>query len=262
MTQLAKLNVRRIGYTVYEPPVEYSTPADWEYILTPGSLSEIGTIDGTDVHDAQELLEFAGRACYQSWGRPSEKTATNAGYLAHILEVGHFSILEHASVTFYVTGISRSLTHELIRHRHLSYSQLSQRYVAADGTKIVIPPAVVELMVDHPREYEEAIAALVDAHEAALNANRVVRDALVESGVKGKKASEAARAPLGNMVETQIIVTGNHRAWINFLLKRDDPAADAEIARLARAIGRDLAEHAPHVFGPEARAIWQNRKEV
>src|SRR5262249_12043524 len=83
----------------------------------------------TDADGGQALAEFAGRACYQSWRKPNPSTATNAGYLRHILEVGHMSVLEHGSVSFYITGISRSLTHELIRHRHFSYSQLSQRSV-------------------------------------------------------------------------------------------------------------------------------------
>ena len=76
----------------------------------------------------QALAEFAGRACYESWSKPNPATATNAGYLRHILEVGHLSVLEHGTVTMYLRGVSRSLTHELIRHRHFSYSQLSQRY--------------------------------------------------------------------------------------------------------------------------------------
>ena len=83
----------------------------------------------TDADGGPALVEFAGRACYQSWSKPNPKTATNAAYLRHIIDVGHFSVLEHASVSFYITGISRSATHELIRHRHFSYSQLSQRYV-------------------------------------------------------------------------------------------------------------------------------------
>ena len=71
----------------------------------------------TDSDGGQALVEFAGRACYQSWSKPTPTTATNAGYLRHIIDVGHFSVLEHASVSFYITGISRSCTHELIRHR-------------------------------------------------------------------------------------------------------------------------------------------------
>ena len=63
----------------------------------------------TDAEGGEALAEFAGRACYQSWKKPNPATATNAGYLQHILEVGHYSVLEHGSVTFYVTGASRSL---------------------------------------------------------------------------------------------------------------------------------------------------------
>ena len=96
----------------------------------------------TETDGGQALVEFAGRACYQSWSKPNPKTATNAGYLQHIIDVGHFSVLEHASVSFYITGISRSCTHELIRHRHFSYSQLSQRYVPENESQIVVPPGM------------------------------------------------------------------------------------------------------------------------
>lgn len=96
----------------------------------------------TDADGGPALVEFAGRACYQSWSKPNPKTATNAGYLRHIIDVGHFSVLEHASVSFYITGISRSCTHELIRHRHFSYSQLSQRYVPEKDSRVVVPPGM------------------------------------------------------------------------------------------------------------------------
>ena len=66
----------------------------------------------------QSLAEMAGRSCYQSWNRPNPKTAANSDYIRHIIDVGHWSVLEHASFTVYVEGVSRSLTHELVRHRH------------------------------------------------------------------------------------------------------------------------------------------------
>src|SRR5688500_8341126 len=72
------------------------------------------------VADIDELAELAGRNCYQSWHRPSPKTATNHGYLHNIISQQHFSVMEHGSVTFYVEGVSRSLLAELSRHRHLS----------------------------------------------------------------------------------------------------------------------------------------------
>ena len=81
--------------------------------------------------------------------------------MRHIIDVGHFSVLEHASVSFYITGISRSCTHELIRHRHFSYSQLSQRYVPEHDSQVVLPPG----MEDDP-ELAEIFAAAADASRA------------------------------------------------------------------------------------------------
>ena len=109
----------------------------------------------TDADGGQALAEFAGRACYQSWKKPNPATATNAGYLAHILEVNHLSVLEHGSVTFYLTGVSRAFTHELIRHRHFSYSQLSQRYVPERDAAMVEP----DVIADDPELHKKFVAA-------------------------------------------------------------------------------------------------------
>ena len=116
------LRVQLVGKTEFFPPAD----VPWS----------------TDADGGQALAEFAGRACYQSWRKPNPVTATNAGYLRHILEVGHLSVLEHGTVSFYLTGVSRSLTHELIRHRHFSYSQLSQRYVPEHDSQVVLPPGI------------------------------------------------------------------------------------------------------------------------
>ena len=119
----------------------------------------------TDAQGGPALVEFAGRACYQSWSKPNPRTATNAGYVRHIIDVGHFSVLEHASVSFYITGISRSCTHELIRHRHFSYSQLSQRFVPEHDSQVVVPPG----MEDDP-ELLEIFTAAADASRATCTA--------------------------------------------------------------------------------------------
>src|SRR5699024_10865878 len=95
--------------------------------------------------DAETLTVYAGRSCYESWSRPNEKTREDKDYLRRTLfEQKHWSIAEHATATFYITGVSRALTHELIRHRHLSYSQLSQRFVDESDANIVIPPAAAK----------------------------------------------------------------------------------------------------------------------
>src|ERR671912_208701 len=122
MSGIEPLRVRAIAWTHFEPPED----VPWS----------------TDASGGEALAEFAGRACYQSWSKPNPRTATNAGYLRHILEVGHLSVLEHGTVTFYLTGVSRSLTHELIRHRHFSYSQLSQRYVPERDAGMVEPGVI------------------------------------------------------------------------------------------------------------------------
>src|SRR5258707_11430328 len=118
------LSVKAIAWTHFEPPAD----VPWS----------------TDADGGEALAEFAGRACYQSWSKPNARTATNAGYLRHILEVGHLSVLEHGSVTFYLSGVSRSFTHELVRHRHFSYSQLSQRYVPGREQAMVEPAVIAE----------------------------------------------------------------------------------------------------------------------
>src|SRR5690349_25154612 len=121
----------------------------------------------TDADGGQALAEFAGRACYQSWSKPNPATATNAGYLRHILEVGHLSVLEHGSVSFYLTGVSRSLTHELIRHRHFSYSQLSQRSVP-ERDAAMVEPEVIAADPELHALVAEAAANAVKAYEELL----------------------------------------------------------------------------------------------
>ncbi|MBZ0136220.1 MAG: FAD-dependent thymidylate synthase [Planctomycetes bacterium] len=91
---------------------------------------------------AQRIPELAGRVCYMSFGEKQGRK-DNASYLGHIMSVGHGSVLEHAVFSLLLTGVSRSLTHELVRHRAgFAYSQLSQRYVDETDAQFVVPPAV------------------------------------------------------------------------------------------------------------------------
>src|SRR3954464_5644821 len=147
MAQVVAPRVLLVAWTHFEPPED----VPWS----------------TDAEGGEALAEFAGRACYQSWKKPNPATATNAGYLRHILEVGHLSVLEHGSVTFYITGISRSLTHELIRHRHFSYSQLSQRYVPEKNAAMVEPDVIANDPELHAL-FDEAAATAMKAYEELL----------------------------------------------------------------------------------------------
>jgi len=224
---IVPLKVQAIAWTHFEPPAD----VPWE----------------TDADGGQALAEFAGRACYQSWKKPNPVTATNAGYLRHILEVGHLSVLEHGSVTFYLSGISRSLTHELIRHRHFSYSQLSQRYVPERDAAMVEP----EVIAEDPELHAKFIAA----SEAAVQAYTELLEGLEKkfadvehATLRRKQARQAARAVLPNATETRIVVTGNYRAWRHFIAMRASEHADVEIRELAVACLRELQRVAANAF--------------
>lgn len=228
VAETAPLRVQLIARTEFTPPPD----VPWS----------------TDADGGQALVEFAGRACYQSWSKPNPRTATNAAYLSHIIDVGHFSVLEHASVTFYITGISRSATHELIRHRHFSFSQLSQRYVPEPDSRVVVPPG----MEDDP-ELQQILTDAADASRAAyveLLARLEAKFADQPNAVlRRKQARQAARAVLPNATETRIVVTGNYRAWRHFIAMRASEHADVEIRRLAVECLRQLADVAPAAFG-------------
>ena len=209
-----------------------------------------------DAGDMQQLVEFAGRSCYESFRKPNPATARNADYIARTLhEQKHWSIAEHATATFYITGVSRALTHELVRHRHLSYSQLSQRFVDESWAYFVIPPAVekseAETIFNTGDGYimQERLSGALEhwGNEAQRNYGVLV-DALTAEGLPRKQAREAARAVLPNMVETRIVVTGNLRAWHEVIERRTAPDADAEFQQVAGMIRQELQRLAPEVF--------------
>lgn len=204
-----------------------------------GYLTSFQSGEGNWESDADELAEFAGRNCYRSFNRPNPATASNEDYLKHILDVGHESVLEHASATFYIEA-SRSVLTELERHRHLSFSVVSQRYVSSGPLGYWIPP----LLKDNPR----LKGILYDANHNALEAYATIRVALEDQGVPRKQAREAARAVLPNMTNSPMVVTGNHRAWRDVLKKRWHEAADAEIRELAGELLRQLREIAPNTY--------------
>jgi thymidylate synthase (FAD) len=207
------------------------------------------------------LVEFAGRACYQSWSKPNPRTATNAGYLRHIIDVGHFSVLEHASVSFYITGLSRSCTHELIRHRHFSYSQLSQRYVPEGDSQVVLPPGM-----EGDEKLQEIFFAAADASRATYSELLARLEAKFadqpNASLRRKQARQAARAVLPNATETRIVVTGNYRAWRHFIAMWASEQADVEIRRLAIACLRQLVDVAPQAFSDFEIATLADSTEV
>lgn len=185
----------------------------------------------------QALIEFAGRLCYESFDLPNEKTRENGAYIQNIVSLGHESVLEHVSVTFYVEGVSRNLSHELIRHRHLSFSELSQRFVDMSEANMVLPAA-----------YGGATVPVEQYSEDALTEYNLMVKELQGEGKTRKQAREAARYILPSSMETKFVVTGNLRAWRDVLKKRDSEHADAEMQVFAKEIKRQLTEQYPDVF--------------
>ena len=201
----------------------------------------------TDADGGQALAEFAGRACYQSWSKPRPSTATNAGFLAHVLEVGHLSVLEHGTATLYLRGVSRAVAHEVLRHRHFSTSELSPRHVPTDGAPVVVPVAVAQ-DPEAAALFARAAAAARAAHDELLTALEARRPGGGAETLRHKQARQAALALLPGATETQLVVTGNYRAWRHFVAARATDLVDLEVRALAVACLRALQGAAPHVF--------------
>ena len=196
--------------------------------------------------DGERLAEFAGRLCYMSQANPARRTT--ADYLENIKKQGHGSVLEHAVYVLLLEGISRSCTHELVRHRAgFGYSQLSQRYVDESHAAFVVPPA----MLGDERLEAAWLAQVTAAQDAYV---RAVEDLMrryewvADKVHRRKMAREAARSLLPNATETKIVVSANVRAWRTMLELRCGEGAEQEIRRMAVAVLRVLAAEAPRLF--------------
>ena len=202
----------------------------------------------TDASGGESLIEFAGRACYETWDKPNPRTATNEGYLRHVLEVGHTSLFEHANASIYIRGLSRSCAQELTRHRHFSFSQLSQRFVPETANNVVIPDAIAE--DEHLRSlFEAAVDQARFTYGELLDALEEKWSDEANALLRRKQARQAARSVLPNATETRIVVTGNYRSWRHFISMRATEHADAEIRTLAVECLKELQKVAPTAFG-------------
>lgn len=214
--------------------------------LTEDLSSETSTwlddFDDPYVHMPQEMDEMgeiAGRLCYLSWKRPNPATATNEGYLRNIIKQQHFSVLEHSSVTYLLEDVSRSFTHELVRHRHLSFSQVSQRYVDESDFTFVVPPALTNAST-------KVMSAVDDLITQAKKTYGIISEELMKEGLSKKEVRQSARSVLPNGTATAILVSGNLRSWREFFQKRISPGADAEIRTVAQEMLVQLHSYAPN----------------
>ena len=185
------------------------------------------------------IPETSGRLCYQSFAKP--RPGGNAAYMERILSEGHGSVLEHAQIGFIISGVSRSLTHELIRHKAgTAVSELSQRFVDASDLGFVVPPKYVDCY--------QVVKVFTKAVRDALDYYLVLCDEEAADTLARKRIRESARSVLPNCVETHIAFSANLRAWRNILEQRGNLHAVLEIRRLTVALLEPLRLYAPNVF--------------
>jgi thymidylate synthase (FAD) len=228
---------------------------------------------------AEVLTETAGRTCYMSFAKP--RPGGNAAYLGHIRESGHGSVLEHAVWNLLITGISRSLSHELVRHRAgFAYSQLSQRYVDESTAEYICPdiirgdPELYSIWYEAVRQVHGAYVELAERLAKKLEPDirtcpkcggdgdgpcgtvceicdaggQVCVSGIRDNTERRKAARQASRSVLPNATETKIFVTLNGRAARHFLEQRGSRHAEPEIRKLANVMFDILLKESPNLF--------------
>jgi len=203
--------------------------------------------------DADVLTEFAGKSCYMSFDKSLNQNLTKVGgrsneaYIQEgIIGNKHGSVLEHSTVTFFITDVSRVVTHEIVRHRAgTAFSQVSGRYVRTDEISYYIPRDIYD-------QGGEVLATFTDAFRQMEENNRK----LVErSGISGmafdlkKRLTSAFRRIIGNGQANHIVVTANHRAWRHMIEMRTDPHAEEEIRVIMSDVAQQLKDKFTTIYG-------------
>ncbi len=210
--------------------------------------------DPTPLPDSSQLCKMAGQLCYASFGPRRTKNENAAAYIERLTSAGHGSVLEHASFSFLLYGISRSVTHELVRHRHLGFSQVSQRYVSGSVLRFVERLEYQNGEELH-RLFEERADRAVTEYEAMADRLLTLQqggDNMLSADHKTdarKKVQQTARSLLPNETEAPMVVTGNARALRHVIEMRADAHAESEIRNLAVRIFLCLVTADPILFG-------------
>jgi thymidylate synthase (FAD) len=193
---------------------------------------------------AEKLIEFAGRICYMSFGQ-NQSSKTNLEYILNLITQGHESVLEHVCWTFLLTGITRALPHQLVRHRPgFAFSQLSQQYHDETAATFIAPESL--------ETAPQALAAWTESIESARRAYQLIVSQMLAKGNASKEAMRsirsAARSVLPNATETKIVVTANARAIRHLFNVRGSIEGDLEMRRVCSIIYGAVVPDAPHVF--------------
>ncbi|HJQ30051.1 MAG TPA: FAD-dependent thymidylate synthase [Rubrobacter sp.] len=211
--------------------------------------------DPTELPDSTQLCKTAGQVCYASFGPRRTTNENAAAYIERLTSAGHGSVLEHASFSFLLYGISRSVTHELVRHRAgTGFSQISQRYVSGSVLRFVERPEYEEDEELH-RLFEgraDAAAAGYEAMAERLLERQEGGASMLTADYKTdarKKVQQTARSLLPNETEAPMVFTGNVRALRHIIEMRADAHAESEIRNLALRLFLCLRTVDPILFG-------------
>lgn len=200
-----------------------------------------------EVSSAEEIVEVCGRICYMSFSNDQQKIRyPNSEYIKNLITKGHESVLEHVSWTFIIDGISRSLSHQLVRHRiGFSYSQLSQQY-HEDTYPDFVEPRGIGKYPDLLTAWRAAVQSSADAYRSVLKALKDTED--TSDPETRREVRSAARSLLPNATATTIAVTVNCRALRHFFATRGEIIGDPEMRSLAVKIFRIVSREAPSLF--------------
>lgn len=196
--------------------------------------------------DGERLAEYAGRLCFMSQQNSAGRETRE--YIENIKKQSHGNVMEHANYSLLIEGVSRSLSHELVRHRAgFTYSQVSQRFVDETSASFVVPPALIgdEALES---EWSRQVESAADSYRSLVDQLMTRYSWLDNKLARRKMAREAARAVLPNSTETKLVATANARAWRTMLELRCSEAAELEIRRLAIEVLRVLKVEAPSFF--------------
>ena len=193
--------------------------------------------------NAEEIIEQAGRTAYLSFNKVDADSA--AKFVRMLINRGHDSVLEHATATFKISGVSRTMTHQLVRHRIASYTQQSQRVVnEGDLKKYTTPPSIENDKVSK-FSFDVSINECFDTY-----------DKLIRNGIN----KEDARFILPNACQTQIVVTCNLRNWRHIIQMRGSKHAQWEIRNMAREVLKILQKECPNTFFD--LKVWEEDDKV
>ena len=222
-----------------KPTINMAGLADFLQGFDPALQFSQYLADPTPLPDGAQLCKVAGQLCYMSFGPKRSMNAQAKRYFDNLKSSRHGSVFEHANFSLLLYGISRSLTHELVRHRSgFGYSMLSQRYVSGKMLRFVERP---EYQAD-----EQLHTQFIQRIERATNEYTTLTERLLEMQKAGstilsaeartdlrKKVQQTARSVLPNETEAPIVVTGNTRAWRHVIEERASAHAETEIRALA-----------------------------